>query len=548
MRLAAVCLEWGKSLVARASSVGSEYLSSLSANVERVALATTFGCGIYLSYRGIKDLGQKNCVKGTCELLLGLDLMLLGGALALLPYSPLISSTAPSPEIKSSGALTSTISDSCPAIFSLLGSMGMAMAAARKINNPFVTHIKPSRVDSRISLIEAKSVSFAKRVKRVLDKGGTLNRIPSMSGVYIIKDSAKRNIAIFKPDDERNFGPNNRGFPGQRLDEPAWADIQYKELGALLQGNPSGRQHLAKLLDHDKIASLPEGIIVEIESSGFVQPASKGNSITSKRGYLQRWDSQAYGSLLTEHPEVKKFIKSNPGKDIPHAMFTRFEDHPLLWQIPLEEFQVAGLKNILLYNQDGHLGNYLVKKDANQIPHITPIDMDGAMPWALTDLSSFTSHPRAKEPFTPEALNYIHNLNPNLVKELTSRMNLSQQASINAKALAIVIREFAHQGLTLHDIHQFVASPQIGIASPLWKLMIQAQQQAVESLSSIDKDKYEYVDYHRKELYFNGGKKSPPDVREHIRFYERKDESRINHLVDRQYWIHFRKLLKTHLA
>jgi hypothetical protein len=512
---------------------------------------TALSTGAYLTYKGAQDIANKEYKKGAVKALFGVGMMLGGGALiAHQRTEPLNAFSASAVEtVKTSDTVTTPYPHpTCPLDFIPTGIMALGVWAQNQRNFGFNPHYLPP-LEQHVEEVEAMGRQFGQEVREALAKGGKLKRLTSFSGVYQIKNAEGKTIAIFKPDDERHLGPCNPGFPGTRAPDASDEDIVHKELGAIEQRSPSKRQNLAKQLDHKTVSPLPRGHIVEIESDCFVDlEAEKTGAppkIQKKSGYLQEWVENSIGSLIETHPATAEYFAANPGSTtLPPEFFTRFHDHPLLTEIPLEEFQKVAIMNIRLYNQDGHGGNYLITRDQMGKPHLVPIDMDGILPWQLSGLVGISSHPRAREPFTEEALEYIDQFEPEDVRDLTERMHLSEQAGINAKALTIVLQKFSRAGLTLADIHSFVHKAPHEETSQLWLLMVQAKKMAIRSLCDDDRNRFEYMEYIRRELWLNNGRNAHPDAEMHLRMHRLNDEARVNGAIETHFWRNFNRLLR----
>lgn len=521
---------------------GALACSTLSDLNARVALAATaIGGGAFLSYKGIQDFCHGKYWKGTTKVLLGAGLIAGAG---FITYA---SVTNPA-DLQSNLAIANAQpihQDYCTNVAATLWTAGAAYAVQNHMKFDFTQRLQNwvPPLETQSDQIKLRGKTFARKVQKILENGGQIVRLRSSSGVYLIKDAEGRHVAIFKPDDERNFGPNNLGNPGIREPDRTQEDISHNQLWAVAQGNPSKRQSLAKLLDHDTIAPMPDGMIVEIESDRFVDIEAEIHhtrpEIQRKTGYLQEWDQRALGSLADSHPITIELRKTNPNAEIPGEVFTRFYDHPILTEIPLEEYQKICIMNVLLYNQDGHAGNYLYYKDANGQPHIIPIDMDAILPWRLNDLIGPTTHPRAGEPFGPQALDYIRHLDPDVVRDMTLEMNLSEQAHINTKALAIVLQKFSAADLTLADIHTFINDPRPGQKSPLWKIMQETKQNAIDSLPETDKNTYREMEHIRWRI---GSKENvSAEDKDRLQEYRLHTEKRLNMAVEKNYWNIFKK-------
>ncbi len=337
------------------------------------------------------------------------------------------------------------------------------------------------------SPLEAKSCKFnlddavdlQKRVDRVLENGGKLVRIPSSAGVYFVKDSSDKTIAIFKPDSERNWGPECPN-PAHRKPDPTASQMFRDKLSSFEQGRPGFKQDLAKRLDFSNLACIPIGTPAHLRGTQFIDLTAIGNPCAKPReqlkyGYLQAWVENST-PLADLHPDAEA------GKPAPANAYD-FASHTVLDQVPIEEFQKVGLLELLTYHEDHHPGNILVKYDTPGNPHLIPIDFDSIFPFKLDALMGVFGHKRASEPFSPKSLQMIADLDTDAMLSVAvaqsphypSSKDMTFQVE-NLQALILTIKAFAKEGKTLADIFKFVSNANPGKhrsepGSSLWQLL-----------------------------------------------------------------------------
>ncbi len=383
---------------------------------------------------------------------------------------------------------------------------------------------------------------LVKKVRQILDDEGFLKRIEdSSNGAYLIKDKSGTTVAIFKPDDERNWGPNHQ-VASHRRAEPSDADIAFHQMSSFEQGKPSQRQYLSQLFDAGEVARLPAGFIAEIESDRFVdleaQKTGAAPQLQRKIGYLQAWVQN--GKMLAAfHPSGAAFLKDHPNAvSLPDEAY-HLKGNPMLDLVPLDEFQRVGIRDVLLYNEDGHPGNLLVRIDEKGIPHLISIDQDAILPWRLQDLKSVLTHPRAALPFTDESAKFLSGLDPAAIAAVVQKVGLPQQAATNARALAIALKRFGRDGLTLADLHSFIAKNGDTAASPLWKLMKEAKQAALDALPQTDRAMVNHEAHLQWTLWWEHGEQAPADAYHWLSDYRRDHKKRIDAAIDGNFWKEF---------
>ncbi len=412
-----------------------------------------------------------------------------------------------------------------------------------------------TRALNRIREIEESAAPLLKQVQHALANKGRLKPMHGYSGAYRVLDRNGNTVALFKPEDERDWGPNNR-MPDHRRQDSTLDDIHFHQMNAFEQGQTTARQHLAKLLDFGSTANVPLGTVTYLESDQFVDLEAEKLGITPrkqrKRGYLQVWVPNAK-SFPELHP------KTIAGQAPPEEAY-QFDNHPLLDTISLDEYQKVALLDILMYNEDRHpgnlmdmalyhseprQGNLLITFDDQREPHLTPIDCDAILPFKLNKLRSILAHRRAKVAFSNQSLHFIEELDPEVVAALVQQVNLPPQAVTNAKALTLVIKAFAKAGLQLSHIYNFAASKGEE-DSALWQMMQQAETVAIESLSSEDQAKRKHRNYLRRLLWSK--KNVTSDDQKWLENYLTHDAQRIEAAVNRVFWSEFSQQLNSYVS
>jgi len=398
----------------------------------------------------------------------------------------------------------------------------------------------PSSLKDSIEKAETEGQELLHAVKTALENGGTIKAANSDSAnsCYHIRNKNDDIIAIFKPDDERKFGPNH---PKKELVRAGSSheDIALYKLSSLEYGKNSIKQLLANKLDLGKNARVPVGIIAELKSDQFFNTnlTQTGPIFQRKKGYLQKWI-----------PNARELFDTNPSGGDDFNFYSEIEK----W--PLDDFQEIAIYDILLYNEDNHPKNILNYIDTSGNSRPIPIDRDNILPGDLQDLRGLSNHTMAKKPFTKDSLKLISEFNPASIEVVVKNEGLHPKLAKNARALALILRKFSASHLTLADIHTFVSrktpsSP----PSEVSLLFSQAEKFAVETLSNEDRAQLDQYD----EACFNlRSKTAPQNSLENQRIkneFEKNHQTRIDATLNQAFWIKFdsdlndviRKLTKT---
>ncbi len=386
----------------------------------------------------------------------------------------------------------------------------------KRTRAPFKPEVENQRV--AFQSVYEESVNLIQRVNQVLKEGGRVELNPG-GRTHLVKDIDGRTVAIFKP---------------ETAIQPSEDDIHFNRLSGFKQGKKNQREVFAKILN----PRLPASAIAELEISG--QKVS---------GLIQEW-VEFSEPLAHSHPAAEEFFTviepKQPDAHFPAAA-SDFDTNPVLDRIPLGEFQLACITNFLVYNQDGHADNYLIRKDERGDPHLVQIDMDTTLPWKLSDFRGFSSHRRAKEPLSEASRKFIQNLNPDEVRSQAQRLGLSGQSAINAKALAIMVKRFEQTGRTVADMHQFVSNTVPDTPSPLQEMLWKCRERALDALPKEDRDLYNYAQSLRWSIWHEGGREAPAEARPTLLNYYQHHNDRIEDAIDRAFWQEFDRELSSHV-
>jgi hypothetical protein len=268
---------------------------------------------------------------------------------------------------------------------------------------------------------------LVKETRRIL----SLNRNDSVElcnqgigGTYFISNEDGERIAVFKPTDEEPGAPGN---PKTLISVPL-----------LPPGGGSIREVAAYLVDQG-FAGVPETFYV----SGITHPAF--NSI--KSGSLQRY--------IPNTEDSSEFSSS---------------------RYSISDVQKIGTLDIRLYNMDRNSENLLVQNPNN--PKLIPIDHTYVLPPALSFLWFDWLHwKQAKEPFSPELLEYIKNIDMEKDAAILRSLGIGEAPirtmMISTSLLKIAALKF---GYNLFQIGSIVSQKNLNEESRLEKIVKKVEE------------------------------------------------------------------------
>lgn len=375
--------------------------------------------------------------------------------------------------------------------------------------------------------------ALSQRVRTALQNGG---RIESSKGgeVYRIVDDEGNIIALFKTWD-KHFQKHGMVNVNKT---PASDEMIYAfQLSSFEQGRPHLRQQLIHEFDGDCVAEIPPALITSLTSDQFVDSECPTVECPrrpiQKRGYLQAFIPGAR-SATDRHPEL--FVNGG----LPMESAYNFTGIHELDRIPLKQFQRVAILDILLYNEDRNTNNLLFRERGDGSLQMIPIDHDSLLPYRLQKIRSFFNHAKAAEPLCAESLDFLQKLDPELVYQKTLEMGLVEQAAINAKSLAIVLKKFAAAGKSLRDIYEFVSLDKEPTAfddsSPLWTLMKKTREEAIQSLNPDDAHDYKRHEYLRWLENHRKGEGISASDRDWLDGFRAGDRRRIESFIQNTFW------------
>ncbi|KAK7369791.1 hypothetical protein VNO80_11836 [Phaseolus coccineus] len=275
-------------------------------------------------------------------------------------------------------------------------------------------------------------------------------------GTYFMQDSTGQEyVSVFKPMDEEPMAVNNpRGLPCSPNGEGLKIGTKVGE-GAL-------REVAAYLLDHPKsgprllsgeevgFSGVPPTVMVQCLHKKFNHP--NGFSCSSKDVKI--------GSL-------QKFT-SNDGN---------CEDFGP-WAFPVEEVHKITVLDIRLANADRHGGNILIRKEAGGQIKLIPIDHGYCLPDKFEDCTfDWLYWPQARQPFSPETVEYINSLDAEKDLELLKcyGWDIPLQCARTLRISTMLLKRGVERGLTPHEIGSIMCRENLNKESVIEEIIMEAQ-------------------------------------------------------------------------
>eukprot|EP00743_Colponemidia_sp_Colp-15_P003410 GILK01003684.1.p1 GENE.GILK01003684.1~~GILK01003684.1.p1 ORF type:complete len:739 (-),score=166.20 GILK01003684.1:243-2459(-) len=266
-------------------------------------------------------------------------------------------------------------------------------------------------------------------------------------GTYLLRDRTKRIAAVFKPQDEEAFAPNNpRGYVG-KIGQAGFRN-------GILSGEAASREVAGYLLDRNHFSSVPATCLVEAMHSSFHMEG--GKKMTYKTGSLQEY---------VNHDDVAGNFSC--------SLFPRHEVHKI------------GILDIRLLNTDRNEANILVVRRRSKEDHhktlyeLIPIDHGLTLPDTLEICSydlTWMSWPQAKEPFDETALKYIEALDPDADANMLRKVLAIRETCLrNMRITGLLLKKGASAGLSLFEIGSILCRDDFDQPSELEYVVKQAE-------------------------------------------------------------------------
>ncbi|CAJ1937248.1 unnamed protein product [Sphenostylis stenocarpa] len=282
-------------------------------------------------------------------------------------------------------------------------------------------------------------------------------------GTYFMQDSTgQEHVSVFKPMDEEPMAVNNpRNLPSSSNGEGLKKGTKVGE-GAL-------REVAAYLLDHPKsgprllsgeevgFSGVPPTVMVQCLHQKFNHP--NGFSCSSKDVKI--------GSL-------QKFI-SNDGN---------CEDFGP-WAFPVEEVHKITVLDIRLANADRHAGNILIRKEGDGRIKLIPIDHGYCLPDKFEDCTfDWLYWPQARQPYSPETVEYINSLNAEKDIELLKcyGWDIPLHSARTLRISTMLLKKAVERGLTPYEIGSIMCRENLSKASLIEEIIGKAQDSMLPGL------------------------------------------------------------------
>jgi len=232
-----------------------------------------------------------------------------------------------------------------------------------------------------------------------------------LGGTYFLRDANKRVVAVFKPEDEEAYAPNN---PRGLASKMGTRGVR----NGLLSGEANLREVAAYLLDHEHFANVPATVRVEISHTTF------GGK--TKIGSLQEFKPH-----------------DDEAGDVSASLFT------------VEGAHRIAIMDMRLLNRDRNDENLLVKKQGKSC-ELIPIDHGCSLPdsfevnwhdWA------WLSWPQTKQPLRAAEKAYIARLNAEEDAHiLTKELSIRWQCLLVLRISTLFLQTGVAADLSLFDI------------------------------------------------------------------------------------------------
>jgi len=255
-----------------------------------------------------------------------------------------------------------------------------------------------------------------------------------LGGTYFLRDASERVVAVFKPEDEEAYAPNNPRGLASKMGTRGLRN-------GLLSGEANLREVAAYLLDHEHFANVPATVRVEITHATFGAKAK-------------------VGSLQEFKPH------DDEAGDVSASLFT------------VEGAHRIAIMDMRLLNRDRNDENLLVKKEGKSC-ELIPIDHGCSLPdsfevnwhdWA------WLSWPQTKQPLRPAERAYIARLNAEEdARILTKELSIRWQCLLVLRISTLFLQMGAAADLSLYDIASMMSRDENENPSTLEVVFAQAK-------------------------------------------------------------------------
>lgn len=298
-----------------------------------------------------------------------------------------------------------------------------------------------------------------------LDKGNQpIRSSDGTGGAYFMRDHlGEKIVSVFKPMDEEPMAVNNpHGLPFSENGEGLKKGTKVGE-GAF-------REVAAYLLDHPKngrrsfsgevmgFSGVPPTAMVRCLHKGFNHP----------EGFECSPGNVKIGSL--------QMFRENDGscEDVGPNAF------------PVDEVHKIGVLDIRLANADRHSGNILFRKgDKDGQIELIPIDHGYCLPDSFEDCTfDWLYWPQAKQPFSPETINYIKSLDAEQDLALLKfhGWEVPIECAQTLRISTMLLKKGAERGLTPFTIGNIMCRETLNKKSVIEEIVEEARESLVSGM------------------------------------------------------------------
>lgn len=243
-----------------------------------------------------------------------------------------------------------------------------------------------------------------------------------VGGVYFLKDLSNNLAAVFKPCDEEALPVTLDNENGDNVASNK-ITMGYEVKSGIFYGEGYLKECAAYLMDKGNFHGVPPTTLFAFS-----------NSLNSLK------DSEK----MVKFGSVQKYVSHvGTAEDMGWKLF------------PVHEVHKIGILDCRLLNTDRHMGNILVTKGVDGSFRLIPIDHGLCLPATLEGgYFEWMSFPQAKQPFAPETLRYISELDADadVATLRTSLPKLRRECLDTLKICTILLKKAAACGLTLYQI------------------------------------------------------------------------------------------------
>jgi len=236
-----------------------------------------------------------------------------------------------------------------------------------------------------------------------------------VNGTYFIRDVEGHIVAVFKPEDEELYSPNN---PKTKLEE--------NDRG-ILTGEAAAREVLASKINDrfEGFFAVPHTCMVKMTHPVF------GN---------------AEGKPVVKVGSLQEFVENDGSAgDVGPSMF------------PTDEVHRMAILDLILHNTDRHEGNILYRETSEGVK-IIPIDHGFSLPDKVGGAwFDWINYPQAKKEFSGEILSVVERLSAETLSEEFTGVKLRPECRRTLDMSILLVKKGVKAGLTPRQLGLFAS-------------------------------------------------------------------------------------------